>query len=113
VALTRSLCIAGASWVVLTLTVAPLAAATDKLPISVARERAARFAENTCSHDKSCARSGVKSCRRHSAHIVLCRIFDHRKTEAQGRFVCTRLVRLALDTRTNRVPVTGVSSWHC
>jgi hypothetical protein len=91
----------------------PLAAAADQLAISRAKERAAKFAESTCAHDKSCARAGVKSCRRQGPHIVLCRIFDHRKTEAQGRFVCTRLVRLALDTRTHHVPVTGVSNWDC
>ena len=44
---------------------------------------------------------------------MLCRIFDHRKTDEQGNFVCTRLIRLALDPRTRRVPVTGVSDWDC
>ncbi len=84
-----------------------------KLPMSVARERAAAYAENTCAHDKSCASSGVRNCRRQSDHIVLCRIFDHRKTDEQGNFVCTRLVRLALEPRSRRVPVTGVSDWEC
>jgi len=97
----------------LALTAVPLAAASDKLPISVARERAATFAENTCSHDKHCARSGVKGCRRQSDRVVICRIFDQRKTDEQGSFVCTRLIRLALDPQTRRVPVTGVSDWDC
>ncbi len=84
-----------------------------QLPIPVARERAAAFAENTCAHDKSCARSGVQSCRRQSDHIALCRIYDHRKTDEQGNFVCTRLVRLAQKPHTHRVAVTGVSDWVC
>jgi hypothetical protein len=97
----------------LALVATPAPAASDRLPISVARERAAAFAENTCAHDKSCAGSGVKSCRRQSRRVVLCRIFDHRKTDEQGRFVCTRLVRLSKDPKTHRVPVTGVSNWDC
>lgn len=113
-ALTRAFPIACASCVVVALaSLSPLAAVADGLSVSRAKERAAKYAENTCVHDKSCARAGVKSCRRQSAHIVLCRIFDHRKTEAQGRFVCTRLVRLAFDPRTHHVPVTGVSNWDC
>lgn len=114
-ALTRALRLACASCAVLALaSLSPLAAAADELSVSRAKERAAKFAENTCAHDKSCARAGVKSCRRQSPHIVLCRIFDHRKTEAQGRFVCTRLVRLALDdSQIHRVSVTGVSNWDC
>lgn len=89
------------------------ARAGDKLPIPVARERAAAFAENICAHDKACASSGVRNCRRLSDRIVLCRIFDHRKTEEQGNFVCTRLVRLALKLPSHRVPVTGLSDWNC
>jgi hypothetical protein len=88
-----------------------LAAAT--LSISRAHDRAERFAENTCRHDKSCTRSGVLACRRHAPRVVLCRIFDRRETEAQGNFRCTRIVRLSLDPRRNRVRVTGVSNWQC
>ena len=84
-----------------------------KLTIPAARERAAAFAANTCAHDKSCAGSGVRGCRRHSERVVLCRIFDHRKTEEQGNFVCTRLVRLALKPPSPRVLVTGLSDWAC
>ncbi|HEY5709009.1 MAG TPA: hypothetical protein VIS51_06410 [Solirubrobacterales bacterium] len=112
-ALTRGLCVACTCAAMLALASAPLATAADKLPISVARERAAAFAENTCSHDKHCASSGVKACRRQSDRVVICRIFDHRKTEEQGSFVCTRPIRLALNPRTNRVPVTGVGEWAC
>ena len=84
-----------------------------KLPIHAAREKALTFAENICAHDKSCANAGVKNCRRLSDRIVLCRIFDHRKTDKQGNFVCTRLVRLALKPGSHRVSVTGVGDWSC
>jgi hypothetical protein len=93
--------------------VAVPAQAGVKLTIPVARERAAAFAENTCAHDTSCADSGVQNCRRQSERIVLCRIFDHRKTDEQGNFICTRLVRLALKLPSHRVAVTGLSSWNC
>lgn len=89
------------------------AQAGEKLSIAVARERAERYAETTCEHDKSCANAGVQNCRRHSNRVVLCRIYDHRKTEDQGNFLCTRLVRLALKPKTGKIPVTGVSDWSC
>jgi hypothetical protein len=95
------------------LLVALPAEGADKLPIPAAREKALTFAENICAHDKSCANAGVQSCRRLSDRIVLCRIFDHRKTEKQGNFVCTRLVRLALKPGSHRVSVTGVGDWSC
>lgn len=97
----------------LLLATAPGASAGEKLSIPAARERAAAFAERTCAHDASCARSGVQSCRRLSDRVVLCRVFDHRKTDEQGNFVCTRLVRLALKLPSRRIPVTGVSDWDC
>lgn len=87
--------------------------ASKQLPIKVARERAASFAESICAHDKSCARAGVRDCRRVGDNVVICRIYDHRKTEEQGSFICTRLVRLALEPGSGRVPVTGVSDWDC
>jgi hypothetical protein len=111
--LTRPLRIALVNLTALTLVLSSVAAAADTLPIPRARERATDFAKSTCAHDKSCARAGVLRCRRQTDHIVLCRIFDHRKTEAQGSFVCTRLVRLALKPRSHRVQVTGVSDWAC
>jgi len=85
----------------------------EKLSIPAARERAAIYAANTCEHDESCAKAGVQSCRRQQDRIVLCRIFDHRKTEEQGNFLCTRLVRLSLEPETGRIPITGVSDWTC
>jgi hypothetical protein len=89
------------------------AQAGEKLSIPDARARADNYAETTCKHDSSCAKAGVKNCRRHSARVVLCRIFDHRKTEEQGNFVCTRLVRLSLKPKSGKIPVTGVSDWSC
>jgi hypothetical protein len=92
--------------------VAP-ASAGERLSIPAARERAAAFAERTCAHDASCARAGVQNCRRLADRVVLCRIFDHRKTSEQGNFVCTRLVRLALKMPSRKIPVTGVGDWDC
>jgi hypothetical protein len=89
------------------------AQAGERLSIPDARERAARYADTTCKHDESCAKAGVQNCRRDSARIVFCRIFDHRKTEEQGNFVCTRLIRLSLKPKTGKIPVTGVSDWAC
>jgi hypothetical protein len=89
------------------------ALAAEKLAIPAARERAAAYAARTCEHDESCAKAGVQSCRRHEDLIALCRIYDHRKTEEQGNFLCTRLIRLQFDPATERIPVTGVSDWDC
>ena len=89
------------------------AQAGEKLSIADARERATKYADNTCEHDSSCAKAGVQNCRRHSDRVVLCRVFDHRKTEEQGNFVCTRWVRLSLKPKTGKIPVTGVSDWSC
>lgn len=96
----------------LLLTIAASASAGERLTIPAARERATAFAENTCAHDSSCHSAGVQSCRRQSNRVVLCRIFDHRKTEEQGNFVCTRLIRLGMKPN-GRVPVTGVGNWTC
>lgn len=89
------------------------ASAGETLSIPAARERAASFAERTCAHDASCAHSGVRNCRRLRDRVVLCRIFDHRKTGKQGNFVCTRLVRMALRLPARKIPVTGLSDWDC
>jgi hypothetical protein len=83
------------------------------LSIPSARDRAADFAESTCKHDQSCTGFGVRNCRREGPNIVFCRIVDRRRTEAQGKFVCTRLIRLALNPRTREVPVTGLGPWNC
>lgn len=88
-------------------------AVARKLPIPVARKQAASFAKRTCTRDDSCIRSGVSNCRRQRARVVLCRIFLKRKTDVQGRYRCTRLVRLSLIPRTRHAKVTGVGRWRC
>lgn len=92
---------------------APPALAGEKLSIPAARERASAFADSTCEHDSSCHNAGVQNCRRLADRLVLCRIFDHRKTDEQGNFLCTKLVRLALQPPEPGVKVTGVSNWTC
>jgi hypothetical protein len=89
------------------------AAALLKLSIPDASERSLTFARNTCDRDKHCVRYGVKNCRRGAPRVVLCRIFDERHTDVQGRYRCHRLIRLGLDPRTRRIPVTGIGRWHC
>lgn len=89
------------------------ALAAVKLPINTAAEKSFVFAKHTCRHDKNCTRYGVKNCRRQSLHVVLCRIFDERDTDVQGRYECTRLVRVVVDPYTYRIVVTGQSPWQC
>lgn len=89
------------------------ALAAQKLTIPRAKQRAADFAAKTCERDEKCVRSGVRNCRRNGRNVVFCRIVNRRHTEAQGRYVCNRLIRLARDPKTNRVPVTGLGRWHC
>ena len=87
--------------------------AGPKLPIGTAAERSARFAERICKRDRNCVRHGVLNCRRQSRRVVICRIFDERDTRAQGRYECSRLIRVALDPASGRVPITGLGRWHC
>jgi hypothetical protein len=89
------------------------ALAGSKLSIDAAAERSARFAERTCDRDRNCVRNGVLNCKRQGRRVVLCRIFDERKTRAQGRYECSRLIRVALDPASGRVPVTGLGRWQC
>jgi hypothetical protein len=89
------------------------AAAAVVLPVNTAAEKAFVFAKHTCSHDPNCVKYGVTNCRRISLHVVFCRIFDERETVAQGRYHCTKLVRVALDPVTYRVLVTGTGPYQC
>jgi hypothetical protein len=99
---------------VATLAIQPRSAlAGPKLSIDAAAERSARFAERTCDRDRNCVRHGVLNCRRQSRRVVLCRIFDERETRIQGRYECSRLIRVALDPASGRVPVTGLGRWQC
>jgi hypothetical protein len=88
-------------------------AAALRLPIDKADARALGFAEGTCHRDRLCRSYGVLNCRRQAPHVVLCRIFDQRRTRAQGRYRCERLIRMTLDPRTRRIPITGLGRWHC
>lgn len=89
------------------------AVAAVQLSVKTAADKAFIFAKHTCAHDHNCVRYGVTNCNRQSLHVVLCRIFDERDTEAQGRYHCTRLVRVALDPVTYRIVVTGQAPWQC
>jgi hypothetical protein len=92
------------------------AIAAGKLPIPVAAKRAAAFAKRTCDHDESCVRSGVANCKRQKPRVVLCRIFIRRHTDAQGRYHCTRLVRLIPAHKSDRpkhAKVNGLGHWQC
>jgi hypothetical protein len=92
---------------------APPASAGVKLSVQRASDKAYLFARHVCAHDPNCERYGVTSCRRQSMRVVLCRIFDDRDTRVQGKYRCTRLVRIAYDPAIRRVVVTGVSDWDC
>ena len=87
--------------------------AAPKLSIDSATERSERFAERICDRDRNCIRHGVLNCNRQSPRVVLCRIFDERDTRVQGRYECSRLIRVALDPASGRVPVTGLGRWQC
>jgi hypothetical protein len=88
-------------------------AAALRLEIERASDRSVDFAQQTCRRDKHCVRAGVVNCRRQSPHVALCRIFDERRTPVQGRYRCERLIRLTLDPRSRRLPVTGLGRWRC
>jgi hypothetical protein len=89
------------------------ALAGPKLSIDAAADRSERFAERICDRDRNCVRHGVLNCRRQSRRVALCRIFDERHTRAQGRYRCSRLIRVALDPASGRIPVTGLGRWQC
>lgn len=90
------------------------AAAAVKLTVQGAADKSLRYAEHTCDHDPHCVRYGVTNCSRQAMHVVLCRIFDERSTADQGRYACTKLVRVALDPYDPvRAVVTGDGAFSC
>lgn len=109
----KSLVSSALALLVLTWALAGPAMAAVKLPVETAANKAFIFAKHTCAHDQSCVRYGVTNCNRQSLHVVLCRIYDERSTEAQGRYHCTKLVRIALDPVTYRIVITGQGDWQC
>jgi hypothetical protein len=89
------------------------AVAAGELSISAAAAKSAVFAEHTCAHDRLCVGHGVSNCYRQHPRVVFCRIVIRRHTEAQGKYRCSRLIRLGFNPKTHRVPVTGLGRWHC
>ncbi len=89
------------------------AGASVKLSADRAAKRSASFAERTCDRDRYCVRHAVLNCRRQARRAVLCRILDERDTRAQGRYACSRLIRVSLDPAANRASITGLGRWHC
>ncbi len=84
-----------------------------KLPLPAASEKAAEFAENTCHRDEGCTGHGVSNCHRERARLAFCHIYIKRSTQVQGKYKCTRLIRLALIPHTRHAKVTGLGHWHC
>lgn len=101
-----------ASFLLLAAAAMPAAAAV-KLPVQTAANKSFVFAKHTCSHDFNCVRFGVRNCRRISLHVVFCRIYLDRNTQAQGNYTCQKLVRVVVDPITYRVVVTGDGPYHC
>jgi hypothetical protein len=91
----------------------PALAGDVKLTITRASERAEMFAESTCKQDANCVGSGVLNCHRKGRLVVHCRIFDDRRTDAQGSYRCNREIRMVMDPDTRRAPVNGLGRWHC
>ena len=89
-------------------------AAGHLLPIHAAATKSFYYAKRACNVDRLCDRYGVLACKRQQAHVVICNIFNDRDTPAQGRYRCTKLVRVAYRYPTSVKPVlTGFGDWKC
>jgi hypothetical protein len=88
------------------------ASAAVQLTINGAAEKSMSYAEHTCDHDPHCVQYGVSNCNRQGLHVVLCRIALERATADQGDYVCTKLVRVALDPYYRPV-ITGTGDFSC
>jgi hypothetical protein len=108
----RLFCALLASFALLSAVAMPAVAAV-KLPVSIAAQKAFIFAKHTCAHDVHCVKYGTTNCRRISLHVVFCRMYNERSTAAQGRYACSKYVRVILDPITFKVIVTGNSGWSC
>ena len=94
--------------------IAAPSAPAHKLTIRAAAVKAAYYANRACNVDRYCDRFGLVGSRRQSLHVVIINIFNDRNTPAQGRYRCTRLVRVAYRTPSSRKPVlTGFGKWNC
>jgi hypothetical protein len=109
----RALTLAVSVFALLCAGVTAATAGEVKLTIPRASERAGVFAESTCKRDESCVDSGVLNCDRKGKLVVHCRIFDERRTDAQGNYRCSREIRMVMDPKTRRAPVNGLGRWHC
>jgi hypothetical protein len=90
------------------------AAGAVKLTVESGADRSLMYAEHTCDHDPHCVKYGITNCSRQALHVVLCRIFLERATADQGRYACTKLVRVALDPYDPiRAAVTGTGPFSC
>jgi hypothetical protein len=88
------------------------AGSAPRLALPVAAEKARDYVKRTCSRDIHCVRSGVLNCHRKRPRVAFCRVFIRRDTRFQGRYQCSRLIRLAPSSaRTARV--TGLGAWSC
>ena len=89
-------------------------APAHQLTIRAASTKAFYYANRACNVDRYCDRYGLLNCYRQAAHVVICRIVNDRDTPAQGRYRCTRLVRVAYRSPSSRKPtLTGFGRWQC
>ena len=89
-------------------------AAGHQLSIKAAATKSFYYAHRACNVDPACDRYGVLKCERQQAHVVICAIFTDRDTVAQGRYRCTRMVRVAYRCNCSYKPViTGFTDWKC
>ena len=94
--------------------VAAPSASAHKLTIKAAATKAFYYAQRACNVDQYCDRFGLVRARRQSLHVVIVTIFNDRTTPAQGRYRCTRLVRVAYRSGfSNKPTITGFSKWNC
>ena len=89
-------------------------ASAHVLTIKAASTKSFYYANRACNSDPACDRYGVLNCSRQQVHVVICNIFNDRNTAAQGRYRCTRLVRVAYRTAYSTKPtLTGFGKWQC
>jgi hypothetical protein len=89
-------------------------AAAHFLSIKAAATKSFYYSHRACASDPACDRYGVLNCERQQAHVVICEIFTDRNTVAQGRYRCTRDVRVAYRSNYSYKPtITGFGDWNC
>jgi hypothetical protein len=89
-------------------------ASGHELSIKAAATKSFYYSHRACNVDPACDRYGVLKCERQQAHVVICEIFTDRNTAAQGRYRCTRDVRVAYRCSCSTKPtITGFSEWRC